>query len=303
MGAFSWLTMPFGAHCSQRVIARGRCTIIGGSLALLASLVQQLPAQQDGARATPRKSAAEALAMRDRQWIKRSIADADIYVLGASRAELLLATLPGAVRRALDSDLAFLGESFSGPKLQIFVVGADYQLTPLIGGQSFGSSDPKEGTAFIVGNDSMPPALRHEIMHLLLWRLWGTDITPWLSEGVAARATGTCGGYGYSAIAAELGREGKLVRLETLFTNFNFAAEAGAINYMEAASLIDYIDRTFGRKRLRALWATDGRQELKPILGVDRATLERDWRADLARQKLSPPWSKVFAMIASHGCE
>jgi hypothetical protein len=275
------------------------------SIALVLSTfgAHRVDAQRDTLPSRSRKRVADALAMHDHRWIHRSTAHAELYVLAGSRAEKLLPTLPANVERAIDADLAFLGASFSGAKLQILIVGTDTEMTPLIGGSAFGNAEPTEGSAYLVGNDSMPPALRHEVMHLLSWRLWGKPATPWLGEGLAMVAAGGCGGYTPSAIAAELGREGKLVPLETLWHKFNYAWESGALYYSEAASLVDYIDRTYGRTRLRAFWPTGAYDAIKQRLGVDLSTLERDWRADLARQTPSAPWSTVFKRAASRGCE
>ena len=238
-----------------------------------------------------------------RRWLLRTTAVADVYVLRGSGAELRAGPLSTAVDRAIASNLRFLGGAFNGPKLQIFIVGSDAEMESLIGGQAFGSARPEQGIAYLVANDSMRPALRHEIMHLLVYRQWGASQSPWLAEGLATNAGGSCGGYSITAIAAELRRERKLVPLATLWRHFNVAWERGAINYVEAGSLVAYIDRRYGRDRLRTLWQQWDERKIEAILGIDRASLERQWQSDLARHTPSADWATIFPLLVSRGCE
>ncbi len=277
---------------------RGRMALLGlGVVAILHRSAEVLPAQ------TPARPRAVTVRTADeRRWLTRSAPAAEVHVLRGSRAEALIATLPDAVDRAIAANLRFLGGEFTGPKLQLFIVGSDAEMTSLIGGQAFGSARPEQGTAYLIANDSMHPALRHELMHLLVHRKWGRSRSPWLEEGLATNAAGSCAGYSISAIAAELNREVKLVPLATLWRNFSVAWEAGAINYVEAGSLVD-IDRSYGRDRLRALWQHWEDGKIEAILGIDRETLEQQWKSDLARHAPSPPWATIFPVVVSRGCE
>ena len=148
----------------------------------------------------------------------------------------------------------------------------------------------------------MTPPLRHEVMHLLSGRLWGPPALMWMAEGTGTLITRECGGQELGAIAAELSREGRLVPLDTLWHHFNAGWETGAIYSIEAASLIDYIERVYGRAQLRALWQADRDDQIERILGVHVATLEREWRATVTRSTPSPPWTEVFRRIAVAGC-
>lgn len=245
-----------------------------------------------------------AISLRDHHWIRRATPHADLYVLASSRAESLLNTLPADVERAIAADLAFLGVPFTGPRLALFFVGTREEMRPLVGATPGGHAATDEGAAFFVGNDSIPPALRHELMHLLSWRLWGTPATAWMSEGLATLAAGHCGRrYSIADIAAALDREQQLIPLDTLWHHFTYSAEVGAMRYIEGASLMEYIDRTYGRQRLRAFWPVDAFDHVHERLGVDRATLERRWRKDVARHEAPATWATIFAAISQYGCE
>lgn len=73
--------------------------------------------------------------------------------------------------------------------------------------------------------------------------------------------------------------------------------------YLEAASLVAYVDRAFGRDRLRALWPVGGFRDIENRLGVDAATLERRWRADIAQRTASASWPTIWRATQSKGCE
>lgn len=248
------------------------------------------------------KTVKDALATPGYHWRHESTAHAEIYVLDGSRAAVIAPELPERTENAVSDALAFLGEPFAGAKLQLLIVGKDSELVPIAGGLSFGQADPTHGSAFLVGNDSMKPQLRHELTHLLSWRLWGPTDQRWMIEGVATLVSRECGGYPIGAIASELNREGKLVPLDTLWDGFSIGWEQGVIDYVEAASLIDYVDRVYGPERVRALWRAKQHQQVRDILGVDRSALEAGWRSSLARVAPSAPWSNVFQSTVTIGC-
>lgn len=267
-----------------------------------APLVAQTPADPDPPRTG--HLAERALRLADYRWIRRSAAHADVYVRAGSRAEALLPTIVTKVDAAIDTDLAWLGERFAGPRLRVFLVGTREELRPLLSATPGGHAATDEGAAFMIGNDSIAPPLRHELMHLLSWRLWGTPATAPLSEGVATSVAGHCGGMPVPDIAAALDREHKLVSLDTLWHHFTYSAEVGAMYYVEGASLVEYIDRTYGRKKLRAFWPIGAWTDSQQRLGVDIATLERDWRASIARHRApAASWAHIFRRITAQGCE
>jgi hypothetical protein len=163
-------------------------------------------------------------------------------------------------------------------------------MRPLTGGATPGGwSVTAEGTAFFVANDSVHPALRHEIMHLLSWRMWRTPGVAWLSEGVASVAGGQCRGWSFDDVAAALDRDHRPVPLDSL-GDFVFAGETGAAYYLESASVVSFIDRTYGRRRLREFWRTGGFGGIERSLGVTRGS-----RTPLARRRRPPPPARVLA--------
>jgi len=247
--------------------------------------------------------APRALALPGYHWVHRRTPHAEIYVRGGSSAEKIIASLPANVERAVTADLARLGVPFSGPRLRLFFVGSRDEMRPLVGAMPGGHAATDEGAGFLIGNDSIQPAMRHEIMHLLSWRLWGTPSTAWFSEGLATSAAGKCGGkYSVHQVAAVLARENRLVPLDTLWKHFIYSAETGATYYIEGASLVEYIERRFGHDGLRALWPIGAYDDVDRRLGINRATLERDWRASLPPAPTSG-WAEIFTNITRRGCE
>ena len=274
-------------------------------MAALAVLAVSAAAQQ--ATDPPRAGSLvpRALRMPDYRWIRRTTPRAEIYIRAGSRSERIASSIPRLAEQAIDADLARLGVPFSGPPLKLFFVGSREEMRPLLGATPGGHSATDEGAAFFIGNDSIPPAMRHEIMHLLSWRLWGTPASAWLSEGLATSAAGRCGGDKHTDddIAAILLREHRLVPLDTLWNHFIYSAEVGAQYYLQSASLIQYVDRRFGHEKLRALWPVGAYRDIRKRLGVDLATLERDWRASLAARNPKGTWTEVFAELTRRGCE
>jgi hypothetical protein len=226
-----------------------------------------------------------------------------VYVLANSRAATIVDSVGPHVERAIADDLAWLGETFTGPRLTLFVVGTRAQMKSIIGETYGGFPVFDEHAAFFVGSDSAAPALRHELMHLFTWQFWGTPASNWLSEGIPMLMMPRCGGAYATTMAAELDREGKFIPLETLWHNFQAKGEVGTMYYAEAASLIAYIDKRWGRAKLRAFWPIGAYKNIQTRLGVDVPTLERDWRASLKLENPKATWKASFADITRRGCE
>jgi hypothetical protein len=92
------------------------------------------------------------------------------------------------------------------------------------------------------------------------------------------------------------------VPLDTLRRAFSFGGEVGVVHYYEAASLVRYIDRTYGRKKLRAIW-TSGLDDSGRILGIAPDSLESKWRATLSNVAPKMSWPKWWARVKARGCE
>jgi len=244
-----------------------------------------------------------ALAAPNFRWHKVQTAHADLYFPENAYKRPVMARYAKAGEAAIVGNMEWLRGAPTEARLHLFFVKSRLDMRQFVGGTPGGSAIETEGTAFLVANDSVRPALRHETMHLLAWRAWGPPAASWLSEGLATAAVPACRGLNADEIAAVLDRSHLLVPLDSLRQNFTRAAEEGVVHYYESASLVRYIDRTFGRKKLRALWSTGGLANVKPLLGIDAATLERNWRATIAGTKAPTTWPVLWSEIRAVGCE
>jgi hypothetical protein len=224
-------------------------------------------------------------------------------VLEGTAAKPVFRKFAKPVEQAIATNLRWLDASYSGRRLVLFFVGSREEMRPLTGTAAGGWTVTAEGTAFLVANDTVRPALRHELMHLLSWRIWGIPGGVWLSEGVATAASGGCRGYTFDDLAAALDRASRLASFEELRHRFTYAGEGGAEHYVEAASVVTYIDRVYGRKRLREFWASGGLGGVERSLGVDVTTLEMRWRTEIANHIAPPSWARIWSDIRVHGCE
>jgi len=130
--------------------------------------------------------------------------------------------------------------------------------------------------------------IRHELTHLV----FNTAVDNpyhfpprWLNEGLAVYLS-----QGYDgadrALVANAARDGTLIPLDALGGDFPTSRDRFFLAYAESASAIDYLIRTYSRDVLVTLiksyagGVTDD-QALKAALGLDVATFDGAWRADL----------------------
>ena len=243
------------------------------------------------------------LARSDARWIYRRTADANVYALAGSAPAGMLTHLAGESQRAIEANLQWLGERSSRGRLNLFFVGSRDEMRAFTGTRSGGWSVVAEGTAFLVASDSIGPAIRHEAMHLLSWRLWGTPGGVWMSEGVATAAVGGCRDWTLDEIAASLYRDRQLATITEMRQRFRNGGTQGAIHYLSAGSLVEYIDRTWGRDKLRQLWQSGGLGGVGPVLGVTPLALEQRWRSHVAEQAGTVSWRVIRRSVAALGCE
>lgn len=130
---------------------------------------------------------------------------------------------------------------------------------------------------------------KHELAHLALHdAVKGHDVPRWFNEGFAVYVSG----------------EGSLPRLQTLWTaslarnlipfdrlerSFPTDAILASIAYAQAADIVRYLVRTQEQYRFDGLVARIARgtsfdQALVASYGIDRVTLESEWREDIARR-------------------
>jgi hypothetical protein len=250
-----------------------------------------------------RDSTAASRALHDPKyhWITRRTEHLELHAKANSALASALRDLGEAAERAVTWDLRILGERSSGARMHLFFVASRAEMVPLVGAGPGGHAVVAEGTAFLVANDSVHPPLRHELMHLLSWRLWGTPAGEWVSEGLATFAAG-CGNHDMNDVAAALARANRLAPFSAIRHTFVFAGEAGAANYFQAASMIAFTRSTYGVDRLRTFWST-GLAASGRSLGVEAAVLEAQWRAAIDRRTASATWQSVWREVLAHGCE
>jgi hypothetical protein len=213
-----------------------------------------------------------------------------------------LVALGKPAERAVERDLRMLGERYSGQRMDVFFVGSREEMRPFSGGEAPGGWSTPRGTVFLVASDSAAAPLRHELMHSLSRRRWGASAELWVSEGLGVLAS-DCRGYDPDDIAKALDTVGKLRTFEEMRANFVVKGAVGVEYYMQAASMVSYIQRRFGLARLRQFWRDGGLSHAEQSLGLGVGALERDWRASLATRRASMPWSVFLSAVVAHGCE
>lgn len=268
----------------------------------LQTLIVGSPVAVEAQRA-PATLAQRTLDRSDVRWVHRRTADANVYVLAGSVPATMLTHLAGESQRAIEANLQWLGERGSNGRLNLFFVGSRDEMRPFTGTRSGGWSVVAEGTAFLVASDSVNPALRHEIMHLLSWRLWGIPGGVWMSEGIATAAVGGCRDWTLNEIAAALYRDRQLATIPEMRRRFRNGGTQGAIHYLSAGSLIEFIASMWGRDRLRELWRSGGMAGAERVLGITPLALEQRWRAHVARLTSGVRWRTIQREVAALGCE
>jgi hypothetical protein len=238
----------------------------------------------------------------DTRWTEHVAPHLHVHAPLASRASYQAPALAAAAESARANNLRLLGATDYAPRLEVLVVESREAMRPFLGSTPGGWAETAQSAVLVVAGDSARAPLRHELMHVLSWQLWGPPSGHWVSEGLAMHAVGRCNGRELHTMAAALAAAGRLVPLAELPRRFDVAGEQGAAMYVQAGSFVRHVVETYGIARLRAFWP-HGMRSAPRTLGVDLATLERGWRARLSEERDPAPWREMWEGVRREGCE
>lgn len=187
-------------------------------------------------------------------WIARSAPGLRVYFLEGSYAARQQDSLIARVIAARAHDLDLLGAARYDSPLHVFFVERRPQMEHLVGMRATGFAERATGSVFLMTNPDWRAFERHEIMHVLAAQRWGPPAEPsaWIQEGFAQFADGACAGFPIDSVVVGLARESGYVPLDTLVTRFRQLNDLTA--YLQAASFVGYVYRTFGRDAVHDIW-------------------------------------------------
>ena len=151
----------------------------------------------------------------------------------------------------------------------------------------------------------------HELVHILLYRYTKVgyqNMPAWLSEGLASSAE-LYPNPDYRFILMEASRNGNLLPLTSLCTDFQNDTSPVLLSYAESLSFVKYLHGRYGTPGLQALITTytngwDCESGAEQALGRSLSQLEKTWQRDLTMQDnlASPaasflPWVVVFLAV------
>lgn len=181
--------------------------------------------------------------------------------------------------------------------LELYFLKDRETLTSYTGFPANGYTNTEKGIIYFVDKDPFHLAYRHELMHALSWRLWGTPKGFWLSEGIAVFASRNCAGYDLHTLAHTISKQNKIVSFKNLTDTFDFRALEPSF---QSASFVLFIYNNYGVAALKRIWQ-NGLQDAHNIIGMSGIELEKKWRKYIDHEKFETliDWDK----IKESGCE
>ena len=219
------------------------------------------------------------LATPGTQWITGASEHFHLHALANTRAARDLVLLANEAERARADDLELLGEQ--DPRThELLFVDSRVQMAQLLGYPAGGHAQTDEDSAYFVHESGLHAALKHEIMHLISFHLWGTPSEAWMGEGLATLAAGGCrtGNWTVHQMAASSRRTGKLISLAEF--DDRFKVQSGDA-YAQAGSVVEFVRETYGLNAVHSLW-TNGLDSTARSTTGSLETFEKAWLARIA---------------------
>lgn len=253
------------------------------------------------AASPPSARAAALLASAPGAWITHDAPHARIHALKGSYAADRVLDLASRVEKARTAVLSRLDlESSAAPTLDVFYVGSRDDMRGFTGYGVTGFAWPAEDTAMLVYNADWRAFERHEFTHVIATSAWGSPAgnDPAVLEGLAVLVDGECAGMAVDRVVRTMDAKGLLVPLDRLLGHFR--AEDDLVAYLQAGSLLGFVQARIGTAGLRQAWS-GGMSSLPRVTGLSPRALERAWLSAL-RERWEPLSGDVWAAIRRGGC-
>jgi hypothetical protein len=233
-------------------------------------------------------------------WVSLETAGARIHYAEGSYAERqrdVLADWVASARRAILEDL---GLSDYPETVDVFYVDAREDMRQLTGSPVTGFAFIEGRAVVLVFNEDRRAFERHELTHVISRNVWGEPGAPGAAtlEGFAVYVDGDCGGYEVGRVARTLLEKDMLLDWESLLGAFR--AQDDLIAYLQAASLVEFVDGQGIEGVLPKLWS-GGLGAAPEILGISWSEFEGRW-LDWLRMSYTAIPDPAWERIRSGGC-
>ena len=181
------------------------------------------------------------------------------------------------------------------PLVYVFVTRSRTRFAGLVSPEAKGLTTRLRGgddVIILVRNDSVRSYTRHEVMHLVSFRAWGSpgESGAWLAEGLATFADGRCQSSTVQAVSRDLLAARPMLRLHDVVDNFvPMWRTDRAVAYVLAGSLVDYLWFSRGRDGVRLLWTKRDSLVDAGILPGAGGEQTAGWRRYVARAAAGAP--------------
>jgi hypothetical protein len=205
------------------------------------------------------------------------------------------------VEQAWTTVLSRLGlENSATPALDVFYVQNRKDMHRFTGYGVTGFAWSGEDTVMLVYNGDWRAFERHEFTHVIATAAWGAPgrNDPALLEGLAVLVDGDCAGVPVGRVVRTMDARGLLLPLERLMSSFR--AEDDLVAYLQAGSLLAFVEGLTGTAGLRRAWS-EGMASLPRLTGMGPEALEHAWLSRL-RQRWEPLPGNAWAAIRAGGC-
>lgn len=170
--------------------------------------------------------------------------------------------------------LKLIEEPVYNKKTDYFLLNSTEKMYELIKHRSNALSYPRFNAVYAVYNDSIKAIGAHELNHVIVHNLWGSQGEKFLSEGFAVFSDNSWNGYNLHYLCKYLLKKGKLISLENLINNFS--KYSSMLTYPQSGSFVKFLFETYGKEKFRKLWEK-GSGSFNEIYNKDIKILEFEW--------------------------
>lgn len=198
--------------------------------------------------------------------------------------------------------LAILESPLPDFKVTVLVTRSRHRFAPTMSPTNKGIAIAAESdgeTILLVHNDSVRLYARHEVMHTLSRRAWGSSPQWWIMEGIAVLADGQCLGAPSMAVARDVLRARPDLTTGVFAKSFRgLVREDLASAYVVAGSIVSFLRARGGVPLVRQAWTTGA--DL-PDLPATADLTQTNWRTWVESESAGQPGIRPDS-LARFGC-
>jgi len=223
----------------------------------------------------------DALSNKNFYWMADTSQHINYHYEDSSCAKDNIFSIKEVTEKSIKDILKLTGEAGYYQKIDYFLLSSKDRMFTLTKYRMNSSAYPRFNAVYAIYSKDLKAVGAHELNHIIVHNLWGSQGEKFLSEGFAVFSDSMWNGCDLHSISKYLLKKKKLLSIQELIGNFS--KYSSMVTYPQSGSFIKFLYETYGREKMKLLWGK-GSNDIKEIYKKDLPALENEWLSEVEKK-------------------